>query len=626
MIPFLKRQVTGIRIQGPAEVVDPRHRVYGPLPVGLGEIRVLKLQPGRSVSSPVEVSLCIAKLGDPSTHYDALSYRWGDSNDKETIRVNRKALKVTRSLATALRYLRRPDQEVILWADSVCIDQGNDAERNMQVALMGDIYRMADCVRIWLGEGGDDTAQAMQLVNDCNGFPDMDVMVEQVVGDERGAIGLAELLRRPYWDRMWVFQEILLSKLGYVHCGTYNAPFDTFVYMDIVSSKPQLWPDRRTSPAWIFDLRRAFFNISQFTITPGELDNLDYILMVTRVLQASDPRDKLFALMGTCDMASYLTIDYRKTFRDIYIEFTKKHSQLTGRLSLVLTAGWRNPQNKDDEKLPSWTPDYRGSPPESDIYAGSAMAGVFDASNGRCFSDEYLESDLSLGALRTQGFIIDTIESMAPLLRGDDGRSQVLWTFGFQRYEDDPSGKPKFQALYETISFDLDGVREADDEEGRAHKKDRQRKHLLGFIHDADVQYCNSSTDKMDNSINWESFLGRSETKDLDSIVRTYEQLKSSDPGTLAEYRNMFIKKYNANAGKISSVFVTRENRCGRSNYTIQPGDVIAVLFGSDLPVVLRGDGPCYKFIGGAYVSGMMYGEMKDNFSIGLRAESIILI
>ena len=33
-----------------------------------------------------------------------------------------------------------------LWVDAMCIDQANVAERNMQVALMGQIYAKADAV------------------------------------------------------------------------------------------------------------------------------------------------------------------------------------------------------------------------------------------------------------------------------------------------------------------------------------------------------------------------------------------------------------------------------------------------------------------------------------------------
>ncbi|KAK2022170.1 HET-domain-containing protein [Colletotrichum zoysiae] len=629
MIGFLRRQVTEIRAQGPRDFVDVEHPVYRRLPVRPDEIRILKLQPGRSVSSPIEVYLSVARLGDQSVPYDALSYRWGDSNDKVTIRVNGESLEVTRSLATALRHLRQLNREVTLWADSICINQGNDSEKNLQVALMGDIYRTADCVRIWLGTGSNYTEEAMQLVNDCNVFPDGSVVVQRIVSDERGATGLAELLRRPYWNRMWMFQEILLAKLAHVHCDTFDAPFDAFVYMDVLSSRAHLWPDRRTSPRWIFDLRRAFFNIAQFTIAPAELGNLEDVLLATRVLQASDPRDKLFALMGTCDMASYLTIDYQTPFRDVYVEFTKNHSRLTGKLSLVLTAGWRNPESEDGAgQLPSWTPDYRSPRPESDIYAGFAAAGIFDASKGRHFADESPEEYLPVGALRTRGFILDTIESAVPLLGGDDGRSQVLGAFDLQRprRQDDPSGKSQLQALCETIIFDADGVKENDGEEARAHKKDRKRKHLLGFMHDLALRHGRFSAKGAGIPFSWDTFLGYPRTGDLESTVRCYEQLGGSEPGALDEYRAMFVKEYNANAGKISSAFATRGNIFGRSNCTIRPGDVVAVLHGSDLPVVLRRDGPCYKFIGGAYVGGIMYGEVMDDVAIASRAESILLI
>lgn len=51
-----------------------------------------------------------------------------------------------------MRALRKTDETVTLWIDSICIDQSNLAEKSMQVALMGQIYSLASSVMVWLGE------------------------------------------------------------------------------------------------------------------------------------------------------------------------------------------------------------------------------------------------------------------------------------------------------------------------------------------------------------------------------------------------------------------------------------------------------------------------------------------
>jgi hypothetical protein len=42
--------------------------------------------------------------------------------------------------------------KLLLWADGICIDQTNLAERNHQVGLMGQICTIAESVFAWLGE------------------------------------------------------------------------------------------------------------------------------------------------------------------------------------------------------------------------------------------------------------------------------------------------------------------------------------------------------------------------------------------------------------------------------------------------------------------------------------------
>ncbi|KAF2461212.1 heterokaryon incompatibility, partial [Lineolata rhizophorae] len=86
-----------------------------------------------------------------SPKYEALSYTWGDALDRHSIACEGKTIRVTANLLSALQHLRQPDVTRILWVDAVCINQGNIAERDAQVRMMGDIYRMAARVLVWLG-------------------------------------------------------------------------------------------------------------------------------------------------------------------------------------------------------------------------------------------------------------------------------------------------------------------------------------------------------------------------------------------------------------------------------------------------------------------------------------------
>ncbi|KAK3902259.1 heterokaryon incompatibility protein-domain-containing protein [Staphylotrichum tortipilum] len=96
--------------------------------------------------------------------YIALSYVWGDltptntiplshprNNPTNTVLAAEGTLGITASLSTALLTLRHATLPTAVWADAVCIDQGNIPERNAQVRLMGRITLLSI---LGAGEGG----------------------------------------------------------------------------------------------------------------------------------------------------------------------------------------------------------------------------------------------------------------------------------------------------------------------------------------------------------------------------------------------------------------------------------------------------------------------------------------
>jgi len=50
----------------------------------------------------------------------------------------------------------------MLWIDAICINQESIAERSQQVPIMGDIYKTAQRVFIWLGKGTKDSNLAFE--------------------------------------------------------------------------------------------------------------------------------------------------------------------------------------------------------------------------------------------------------------------------------------------------------------------------------------------------------------------------------------------------------------------------------------------------------------------------------
>lgn len=92
-------------------------------------------------------------LESRSLSYEALSYIWGAVAGESEIICNSFPLLVTANCLTALRHLRKRHKQRILWVDAICINQSSTTERSAQVAMMGEIYRIASRVLLWLGPG-----------------------------------------------------------------------------------------------------------------------------------------------------------------------------------------------------------------------------------------------------------------------------------------------------------------------------------------------------------------------------------------------------------------------------------------------------------------------------------------
>ncbi|KAK8036107.1 HET-domain-containing protein [Apiospora rasikravindrae] len=155
--------------------------------------------------------------------YDALSYTWaGDPSDPSfnagvaQITMNGEKVSVTGNLLSALRHLRSRSQDRMLWIDALCIDQANDEEKEQQVGQMRLVYQHADNVLIWLELGSDGTDSLMY-------------------SDRRLAAGLSVLLARPWFQRVWVLQEVACARVATVVCGVHSVSTRTFVML------PSVW-------------------------------------------------------------------------------------------------------------------------------------------------------------------------------------------------------------------------------------------------------------------------------------------------------------------------------------------------------------------------------------------------
>ena len=211
---------------GPRKRVDDKDEefryTYAPLDLSASEIRLLTIAPHDQFDSNIHGALNIVSIyQNPLQEYEALSYVWGDPTDRATMYLEGVPVRVTSNLSVALRYLRQTLTSRTLWIDALCINQADVAERNNQLRLMSHIYSRSSSVLIWLGEHDSRVEEAMTIIQQRD-IGTARKLTRRRAFDESDLEyhGLAEMLKKKWWRRIWVIQEVLLAtQIPLVGCG-----------------------------------------------------------------------------------------------------------------------------------------------------------------------------------------------------------------------------------------------------------------------------------------------------------------------------------------------------------------------------------------------------------------------
>ena len=208
-----------------------------------GSTRLLRILPAHPDklpgNAPIRCQLfeCPLLSADKTRPYEALSYVWGpqssnpqfitlvendNDNDSDNGEERHCRFPVGESLHAALKALRDPFIERVVWIDAICINQGDNDEKSEQVGFMARIYaRAGGGVIIWLGED-DDEGRAGRGLDVIEWFAntseeeegwetesqfglrnkDENPVVELLGGEDRKAV--VELLGRAWFKRIWV--------------------------------------------------------------------------------------------------------------------------------------------------------------------------------------------------------------------------------------------------------------------------------------------------------------------------------------------------------------------------------------------------------------------------------------
>ncbi|KAI4206284.1 MAG: hypothetical protein LQ346_001180 [Caloplaca aetnensis] len=291
-------------------------RVYDDLRQSSRQIRLVKLHPGLW-SSKIVADLLIVDLDTSAReqHYQALSYSWGGHLMlRRIITLNDRSYLVTDTVFNALKELRLPDEERRLWIDAICINQGDLEERGWQVTLMDSIYRRAEKVIVWLGQGSPQLDRSHGAV--FRVIRNMDNASPKEIDSIRDSI--EELTRARWWSRVWIVQEIALAMSVVVRSGPNEVSWDALtVCLQRLARKAEHGLDEKVL---LFVDTIAELKCSNSDHERSLLD----LAVRFRDRAAGNPRDKLLGYLGLLEQPSTPLIiqnPYRKTAEEVFAHF-----------------------------------------------------------------------------------------------------------------------------------------------------------------------------------------------------------------------------------------------------------------------------------------------------------------
>lgn len=329
---------------------------YAPLDLQTRSFRLLRLLSG-SDNEEIECEIFEAVFQDEDLiPYEALSYAWGSPDTPHRIKLNQKYLAITENLHVALHHLRSEVEDRIMWIDAICIDQGNALERGHQVKQMGSIYSRAEQVIFWLGPAARDTDFTMSALKRVERLSQEKSSSSWLLSDRewlrswamsqtdwqdlaiKQCRGLDELLNRPWFSRTWVLQEVANAKRAVVCVGNMVVSSKILPLALAIFDMDPWVQDRATlkfqgTPAWV-NVGVAKHCLPVLEIMPGPLRDRSWwgeqrdlftLLQKFHMSQASDPRDKIYALLGIASDVSgdsALRPDYTKSIEQLILDVT----------------------------------------------------------------------------------------------------------------------------------------------------------------------------------------------------------------------------------------------------------------------------------------------------------------
>ncbi|KAF2266666.1 HET-domain-containing protein [Lojkania enalia] len=558
-------------------------------------IRLVQLHAGKP-GEEIKCSLETRSLDKNIPSYEALSYVWGSKDSTKRITcIGHGQTRITQNLCNALERVRDCKRSKRIWCDQICVWQDNDADKSHQVRQMSKIYSKASRVLVWLGQ--DDSHNADKA------FAVLHALVNEHEGADSATLGQTNMafstlgitsmppVKSELWEnvmafftntwflRMWVIQEIALARRATVIWGASELDWEVIASaVDAIRSLPYLhtmFESRQFQNAYFMRHLRSLLN-SDLKYTHPFLHLLDW----SRSFDVTCAEDKVYGLLGLptrdtiprCNKGTvFLEPQYDQPAAHVYTEVARKIMTLDERIDVLSFTVHKD--DKPEMDLPSWVPNWNS---KTIIYPFSGFGARNEHRAGLSRKLQILPTE-ETKFLSLKGVAVDRVAEALPpapfttiLDAGDVFKKIIGWYI-------EHGGSAALLATTMTGGRDTNG----------SLAKDAQQ-HLADFC--AFMQ---------DLKPGWIKEAWPDEAAALIELAN-----RDGDEDKAKEV----IWRFTCHR----SAFVTESGALGLGPGAVRRGDQVVVLWGGQVPVVVRRqEGGWYKFVGECFAKGIMDGEVE---------------
>lgn len=536
-----------------------------------------------------------------------------------------------------------------IWIDAICINQQDLAERSAQVTIMGDIYRTAQMVAIWLGPNQNQADEAIRVCSILATIPmehwrqtryiDSDeayrrLGIPRITQEQWQAFGT--FAQRGWFSRAWILQEAVLAHKHIALYHHHEIDWNNLVlsFNFILTSRWEgevarltfeaagVQRDDRHNRQMMTANCTKIATISRLRKRRRAARNLWSLLTTLRNCVAQNPRDLIYAALGMVEpTVTTIVPDYTKSVAEVFTEAAWAIIDETKNLQLLHFVS--DPSKRKVNGLPSWVPDWsarlqpeplRGEPHGDGD--GETESRWYPSGDHR-----WIRPKASSGSreLVISALLITTVEATTiPFI--DTSKPYDLHTMldlVIQNQASTPrslSPNSAYNTLWRTLVADTIAQSPA----GQIHDHRYMFHHwLIRNLWDICQEHPGDNALIQKTRASLAEFAALDDgwlVPDLDTVDDNFQAMQdeSSNVYKTKTYNHTHFTWAMLPRCSWRRLFRTDNGLLGLGCESLRVGDHVVVALGSDVPLVLRplADRPgAFQFIGQAYVHEIMHGE-----------------